>query len=168
MSEILRNGWAKLKEMKRELTEEDNKKKDIENEAKSAGKGVWNPHGPQVCLLLMALDHLITSYSGSYGQLHNANRFPGIRHGMEGKAYRRYMPFIYHLFDELTPSIAIVEQVRDGTTLRVRLILPEGDHQMANIALAGVRSPKAASKQGEASETWGEEVILPSFLILNI
>ncbi|KAF8513029.1 transcription factor [Hysterangium stoloniferum] len=52
---------------------------------------------------------------------------------------------------------AVVEQVRDGTTLRVRLFLPENVHQMANVALAGVRSAKAASRQGEVAEPWGEE-----------
>ena len=59
-SELLRNGWAKLKEIKREATEEDNRKKEIENEAKAAGKGIWNPHGQQVgcinhCFLLLDL-----------------------------------------------------------------------------------------------------------------
>ena len=54
---------------------------------------------------------------------------------------------------------AIVEQVRDGTTLRVRLLL-DGEHQMANIALAGVRSPRTAAKAGEASESFAEEVRL--------
>lgn len=48
--------------------------------------------------------------------------------------------------------------MRDGTTLRVRLFLPENIHQMANVALAGVRSAKAASRQGEVAEPWGEEV----------
>lgn len=47
-SELLRNGWAKLKEIKRDATDEDNRKRDLENEAKAAGKGVWNPHGPTV------------------------------------------------------------------------------------------------------------------------
>ena len=56
---------------------------------------------------------------------------------------------------------AIVEQVRDGTTLRVRLLMPDGEHQMANIALAGVRSTRASSKQGESSEPYGEEVSSP-------
>ncbi|KIJ39936.1 hypothetical protein M422DRAFT_75809 [Sphaerobolus stellatus SS14] len=51
----------------------------------------------------------------------------------------------------------IVEQVRDGSTLRVRLFLPDNIHQMANIALAGVRSAKAATRQGETAEPWGEE-----------
>ena len=45
--EILKNGWAKLKE-KREPMEEDLKKREAEAEAKNGGKGVWNPHGPQV------------------------------------------------------------------------------------------------------------------------
>lgn len=59
---------------------------------------------------------------------------------------------------------AIVEQVRDGTTLRVRLLMPDGEHQIINIALAGVRSARASTKQGESSEPWGEEVrCVPSF-----
>lgn len=51
-----------------------------------------------------------------------------------------------------------MEQVRDGTTLRVRLLMPDGEHQVVNIALAGVRSARASNKQGEPSEPWGEEV----------
>lgn len=73
------------------------------------------------------------------------------------------------LFESLQSSrccnLAIVEQVRDGTTLRVRLLMPDGEHQMVNIALAGVRSARAATKQGESSEPWGEEVNSPSLLI---
>lgn len=60
------------------------------------------------------------------------------------------------LFADWSP--AIVEQVRDGSNLRVRLLLPNGDHQFANITMAGVRCPRSSSKQGEASEQWGEEV----------
>jgi staphylococcal nuclease domain-containing protein 1 len=48
---MLKSGWAKLKELKREPTEEDLKKREAENEAKSAGKGLWNPHGQKVCSL---------------------------------------------------------------------------------------------------------------------
>jgi len=59
-SEVLRNGWAKLKEIKREPTEEDNKKKEIEAEAKAAGKGIWNPHG-QTVRLFLSLDCFDTS-----------------------------------------------------------------------------------------------------------
>jgi staphylococcal nuclease domain-containing protein 1 len=47
-SEILRNGWAKIKESKRDPTDDDNRKRDVEAEAKAAGKGLWNAHGPQV------------------------------------------------------------------------------------------------------------------------
>lgn len=55
-------------------------------------------------------------------------------------------------------TTAIVEQVKDGSTLRVRLLMPEGDHQFINLALAGVRCARTASKQGEPSEPWGDEV----------
>jgi hypothetical protein len=66
--------------------------------------------------------------------------------------------FIYQtsLFDLQIP--AIVEQVKDGTTLRVRLLMPDGDHQLVNIALAGVRSARVSTRQGEPAEPWGEEV----------
>lgn len=47
-SEVLKNGWAKVKELKRDPTEEDQKNRDLEAEAKAAGKGLWNPHGPKV------------------------------------------------------------------------------------------------------------------------
>ena len=36
--------------------------------------------------------------------------------------------------------------------------MPEGDHQFVNITLAGVRSPRVASKPDETSEPFGEEV----------
>jgi staphylococcal nuclease domain-containing protein 1 len=52
-SELLKSGWAKIKELKRDLTDEDLKRKDLEAEAKAAGKGLWNPHGPQVCCYFM-------------------------------------------------------------------------------------------------------------------
>ena len=52
----------------------------------------------------------------------------------------------------------LVEQVKDGSTLRIRLLMPDGDHQFVNIALAGVRCPRVGSKPGETTEQWGEEV----------
>lgn len=56
-------------------------------------------------------------------------------------------------------NIAIVENVRDGSTVRARLLLSESEHQFVNVAMAGVRTPRASTKQGEPSEQWGEEVI---------
>ena len=55
-------------------------------------------------------------------------------------------------------QLAMVESVRDGTTLRVRLFMPDGEHQFVNITLAGARSPRVALKQGETSELLGDEV----------
>ncbi|KAJ7188134.1 hypothetical protein C8R46DRAFT_10891 [Mycena filopes] len=122
-NELLRNGWAKLKDIKRE-TEEDLRRRELENEAKAAGKGLWNPHGPQA----RAVHHTMPNDSQAFVS------------EWKGKSLD-----------------AIVEQVRDGSTLRVRLLMPDGEHQVVNIALAGVRSPRTSSKQGEPSETWGEE-----------
>ncbi|WRT67103.1 uncharacterized protein IL334_004069 [Kwoniella shivajii] len=55
---------------------------------------------------------------------------------------------------------AIVEQVRDGTQLRVRLLLDEENHQFVNLVLAGAKSPRASmGRENDASnaEPWGEE-----------
>ncbi|KAJ6625540.1 hypothetical protein B0H10DRAFT_2312806 [Mycena sp. CBHHK59/15] len=123
-SELLRNGWAKLKETKREPTDEDLRRRELESEAKSSGKGLWNPHGPQA----RAVHHTMPTESQAFVS------------EWKGKSLD-----------------AIVEQVRDGTTLRVRLLMPDGEHQIVNIALAGVRSARVSSKQGEPSEPWGEE-----------
>ncbi|KAJ3724605.1 hypothetical protein C8R42DRAFT_695244 [Lentinula raphanica] len=123
-SEILKNGWGKIKESKREPTEEDLRKRDLESEAKSAGLGIWNPHGPKARTTYYTMPPDSQSFLSEH----------------KGKALD-----------------AIVEQVRDGSTLRVRLFMPEGDHQLANIALAGVRAARASTKQGEPSEPWGEE-----------
>ncbi|KAJ7770129.1 hypothetical protein DFH07DRAFT_266338 [Mycena maculata] len=123
-TELLRNGWAKLKDIKRDPTEEDLRRRELENEAKSSGKGVWNSHGPQA----RAVHHTMPNDSQAFVS------------EWKGKSLD-----------------AIVEQVRDGTTLRVRLLMPDGEHQIVNIALAGVRSARASSKQGEPSEPWGEE-----------
>lgn len=48
--------------------------------------------------------------------------------------------------------------MRDGSTLRLRLFMPDGEHQIVNIALAGVRCARTSPRQGEPSEPWAEEV----------
>ena len=65
--------------------------------------------------------------------------------------------FILHKdYAQLPPGI--VEQVRDGSTVRVRLLLSEDLHQIVNVSLAGVRSPRIGGKDGETTEPFGEEV----------
>jgi staphylococcal nuclease domain-containing protein 1 len=54
-SELLTNGWAKLKEIKRDPTNDDLRRRDLEHEAKVATKGLWNPHGCQVGRVLLYL-----------------------------------------------------------------------------------------------------------------
>jgi hypothetical protein len=79
---------------------------------------------------------------------------------MEGEAVGWYtdQAFVSTPQTKYPLSPAIVESVRDGTTLRVRLFMPDGEHQFVNITLAGARSPRAASRQGETSEPLGDEV----------
>ncbi|AFR93247.2 nuclease domain-containing protein 1 [Cryptococcus neoformans C23] len=56
---------------------------------------------------------------------------------------------------------AIVEQVRDGTQLRVRLLLDEHNHQFINLVLAGAKSPRSGNPRGDGeasnAEPWGDE-----------
>lgn len=83
---MLRNGWVKIKESKRDPTDDDVRKRDIEAEAKAAGKGLWNSHGPQVCdfgnyALLVASAIPV----GSRRAPNNASRFASICFGMEGQ-----------------------------------------------------------------------------------
>lgn len=50
-TELLKNGWAKANEKsKREPNEDDMKRKELENEAKSGMRGMWNPQGPKVSI----------------------------------------------------------------------------------------------------------------------
>ena len=58
----MKAGWAKLKELKREATEADLKKKALEDEAKAAGKGLWNPHGPKVPEIILFTASVLTMY----------------------------------------------------------------------------------------------------------
>ncbi|THH26712.1 hypothetical protein EUX98_g7479 [Antrodiella citrinella] len=124
VSEVIKNGWGKLKELKRDPTEEDLKRRELEDEAKAAGKGIWNPHGPKA----REVHYMMPEDS------------QGFISEWKGKSID-----------------AIVEQVKDGSTLRLRLLMPDGEHQFVNITLAGVRAARASSKQGESSEPWGEE-----------
>ncbi|KAG9079082.1 hypothetical protein FS749_008851 [Ceratobasidium sp. UAMH 11750] len=123
-TEVLRAGFARCKEIKREPTEEDTRRKELENEARNGMVGMWNPQGPK--------DHNV-QYTMPVDSAAFINEWKG--KNIDG----------------------IVEQVRDGSTLRVRLLMPEDQHQFANISLAGVRCPRASGRDGEAAEEWGEE-----------
>jgi staphylococcal nuclease domain-containing protein 1 len=50
-TELLKNGWAKVNDRKREPTDEDHARKALEADAKAAGKGIWNSDGPKVCII---------------------------------------------------------------------------------------------------------------------
>jgi staphylococcal nuclease domain-containing protein 1 len=56
---------------------------------------------------------------------------------------------------------AVVEQVRDGSMLRLRLFLSPRHHQLINLSLAGVKSPRVSGGGGpgsnEPSEPFAEE-----------
>jgi staphylococcal nuclease domain-containing protein 1 len=55
-SELLRNGFAKTKEIKRDPNEDDLRRRELEAEAKAGSLGMWNPQGPKArshfCVIL--------------------------------------------------------------------------------------------------------------------
>ena len=53
-----------------------------------------------------------------------------------------------------------MEQVRDGTQMRVRLLVDDSYHQFINLVVAGAKSPRASGRDNDVSsaEPWGEEV----------
>ncbi|KAH0827961.1 hypothetical protein J3R83DRAFT_3599 [Lanmaoa asiatica] len=138
-SELLKNGWVKVKDLKREPTDDDTRKRDLEAEAKAAGLGLWNSHGPQ-----LARDQARVVY-----------------HSMPQDSQAFVSEWKGKSIDGMFSKRSLVEQVRDGSTLRVRLYMPDGDHQLINIALAGVRCARTSSKPDESSEPWAEEVRSP-------
>lgn len=90
-SELLKNGWAKVKDLKRDPTEDDTRKRDLEAEAKAAGLGLWNPHGPQVCTRrpgrLFALT-IVGTCLGSCRAPYDTPRLSGIRFRVEREINR--------------------------------------------------------------------------------
>lgn len=70
---MLLHGWAKVKDLKREATDDDLRRKGLESEAKSGSRGQWNPHGPKVSTSTL---HLVSRASpllrrdGSYTTCH--------------------------------------------------------------------------------------------------
>ncbi|RUS16817.1 hypothetical protein BC937DRAFT_90763 [Endogone sp. FLAS-F59071] len=58
------------------------------------------------------------------------------------------------------PVDAIIEQVRDGSTLRVRLLLPDGAHQYITLLITGIKAPtvrKDIPNQEDVIEPFGEQ-----------
>ena len=103
---------------------------------------------------------------GSCRASHDAPRLSGIRFRVEGEINRWHV-FTTRYSDHglIVVDVALVEQVRDGSTLRVRLFMPDGEHQLINIALAGVRCARTSSKPEESSEPWAEEVCSPVYML---
>lgn len=123
----------------------------------------WRPG----CLRRLGFaNSILVTCPDSCGASHDAARLSGIRFGVEGEINRWHVFTTRHLDRNLIVlDVALVEQVRDGATLRVRLFMPDGGHQMINIALAGVRCARISSKPDEVSEQWAEEVDFPLYML---
>ncbi|KAG8899320.1 hypothetical protein FRB99_006782 [Tulasnella sp. 403] len=124
INDLIKAGWVKVKDTKRELTDEDIQRRAIETEARNAGRGIWNPSSAPP----RTVYHTMPNDSQGFITQWKSKSINGI-----------------------------VENVRDGSNLRVRLILSPAEHQFVNLSLAGVKCPRAAAREGEVSEPIGEE-----------
>lgn len=52
---------------------------------------------------------------------------------------------------------AIVESVRDGSTLRVRLLISASEHKIVNLAIGGIKAPRMGGGGEIGGEPWAEE-----------
>jgi endonuclease YncB( thermonuclease family) len=141
------------------------KKREAEAEARNGERGIWNPHGPQVCdphfTVFYVRCRIITFFfsSGKDSGIQHAIGLTGVYDHLEGEPNRWYVSTSICHSSINAGGTGIVENVRDGSTVRVRMLLSDNEHQFVNIAMAGVRAPRASTKQGEPAEQWGEEVI---------
>ncbi|KAH8916110.1 transcription factor [Atractiella rhizophila] len=115
--EVLRQGWAKLREgnSKKEGEEEEEERKRLmrekEEEAKREGRGIWAGSPPE-----RTVEYTMPSDPAAFLTTHKGTNID-----------------------------ALVESVQSGSTLRVRLLLSPTSHQLINLTLAGIRTPRAKS-----------------------
>jgi len=86
VSEILKNGWGKSKENKREPTPEDLRRKKLEDEAREAGKGIWKTDAPVVSFDSIDIHEMYLSVLPDLSSPpHNARGPSDLLIGMEGQ-----------------------------------------------------------------------------------
>ncbi|KAL4584654.1 hypothetical protein LXL04_009260 [Taraxacum kok-saghyz] len=118
-NEVVTHGWAKVKEGKGEITPDHTELLRLEEQAKQGGVGLWDRSPGAV---EAAIRHLPPSAVGDPSNLDAM----GLLASHKGK-----------------PMEAIVEQVRDGSSLRVYL-LP--DFQFVQVFVAGIQAPSMGRK----------------------
>ncbi|RUP51372.1 tudor domain-containing protein [Jimgerdemannia flammicorona] len=144
----VKEGWLKVRETRRDASEETVAEvealKKIEAEAVAAKKGVWTENKEEVG-------------AGVFGREARLRMRLGIRtvnYTWSGDA-REFLNT-----HKGKPIDAIVEQIRDGSTLRVLLMLSNRTHQYITLFLTGVKAPmvrRDISNQENVIEPFGEE-----------
>ncbi|XP_076911502.1 ribonuclease TUDOR 2-like [Bidens hawaiensis] len=123
-NEVVTHGWAKVKEVKGEVTPEHTELLRLEEQARQQGIGLWNRSPGSVEASIRDLP------PSAVGDPSNLDAM-GLLAVNKGK-----------------PLEAIVEQVRDGSSLRVYL-LPE--FQFVQVFVAGIQAPSMGRKQTQDS-----------------
>jgi staphylococcal nuclease domain-containing protein 1 len=145
-AELVKAGWAKVRESNNnnkphspreggELSQEENRKaflKDLEQEAKLLGKGLWNLE-QEAHQQERRVDYTMPSDPQEFLNLY------------KGK-----------------PLDAIVEGVTNGSQIRARLLFSPSYHHLINLGIAGLRAPRSgnlsSTREGDVSgEEFGDE-----------
>jgi staphylococcal nuclease domain-containing protein 1 len=119
-------GWVKLRESgRKDKSEEEEtilaKLKDLEDKAKSSGKGMWSSENGKV-----DVKHDISGHEKQLLEQWKGKDIDGI------------------YFDDV--DLAIIEATPAADRIRARLLIPDAPQQIIPIVLAGVRSPSASKK----------------------
>ncbi|KAK4688228.1 staphylococcal nuclease domain-containing protein 1, partial [Tremellales sp. Uapishka_1] len=180
---VVTAGWAKVREgggegeeAVRRLGAEEAKRREAlraaENEARTEGRGVWAEQGESVRIFLQAvladkLSRLLQQRTVSFQMPVDPQAFIAEHKGRNIDGKSRFCPLLNYPYTvqpqprySANDESALVEQVRDGTQLRVRLLLDDHTHQFINLSIAGAKSPRASnSRDGDTSsaEPWGED-----------
>ncbi|XP_076893622.1 ribonuclease TUDOR 2-like [Bidens hawaiensis] len=123
-NEVVTHGWAKVKEVKGEVTPEHTGLLRLEEQARQQGVGLWNRSPGSVEASIRNLP------PSAVGDPSNLDAM-GLLAASKGK-----------------PLEAVVEQVRDGSSIRVYL-LPE--FQFVQVFVAGIQAPSMGRKQTQDS-----------------
>lgn len=135
LESAISEGWVKLRESgKKDKSDEEEtlltKLKGLEDQAKSAGKGVWSSEN-----------------NGKVEVKHDVSgKEKELLEQLKGKDVDGILKWKSRLIE------AIIEATPAADRLRARLFLPNAPQQIIPIVLAGVRSPSASKKAGAGDE----------------
>lgn len=141
---ISTSGWAKVRdgvgegdEAVRRLGAEEAKRREslrgAESQAQAEGKGLWSENPENVCGTVPKQSEAEGRELNGCQQRLVSFQMPADPHAFIAEHKDREIDGEFRKTGECSLHVAIVEQVRDGTQLRVRLLLDDQQHQFINL-----------------------------------